>query len=135
VAAGHLALSARLTSAVSGPDRTITRNPLVLAAGILLMLSGVFGVSAIVRAFGGGVGAVEVLYLLVWLMLAAVSVFAGWWVLNRQERGRSLGQVLAIVGLVLALFSLFMGSGVLIVNVLINAFILLVLVTRAKEFA
>ena len=135
MAAGDLALPARLRSAVSGPDRTITRNPLILAAGILLMLSGVFGVMAIVRAFGAGVGAVEVLYLLVWLMLAAVSVFAGWWVLTQQERGRSLGLVLAVVGLVLAFFSLLMGSGVLIVNLLINAFILLVLVTRAKEFA
>jgi hypothetical protein len=120
---------------MSRPDSRITRNPLILAAGILLMLSGVFGVIAIVRAFGAGVGAVEVLYLLVWLVVAAVSVFAGWWVLNQQERGRSLGLVLAIVGLVLALFSLLMGSGLLIVNLLINAFILLVLVTRAKEFA
>jgi hypothetical protein len=120
---------------MSRPDSRITRNPLILAAGILLMLSGVFGVMAIVRALGAGVGAVEVLYLLVWLILAAVSVFAGWWVINQQERGRSLGLVLAIVGLVLALFSLLMGSGLLIVNLLINAFILLVLVTRAKEFA
>jgi hypothetical protein len=120
---------------MSRPDSRITRNPLILAAGILLMLSGVFGVIAIVRAFGAGVGAVEVLYLLVWLVVAAVSVFAGWWVLNQQERGRSLGLVLAIVGLVLALFSLLMGSGLLIVNLFINAFILLVLVTRAKEFA
>ena len=115
--------------------RSITRNPLIMGAGILLMLSGVFGVISIVRALGAGVGAVEVLSLLVWLVLAAVSVFAGWWVLNQQERGRSLGLVLAIVGLVLALFSLVMGSGLLIVNVLINAFILLVLVTRAEEFA
>jgi hypothetical protein len=135
VAPGDLALPARLTSAVSRPDRSITRNPFILAAGILLMLSGVVGVISIVRALGAGFGAVEVLSLLVWLMLAAVSIFAGWWVLNQQERGRSLGQVLAIVGLVLALFSLFLGSGVLIVNLLINAFILIVLVTRAKEFA
>jgi hypothetical protein len=106
-----------------------------MAAGILLMLSGVVGVISIVRALGAGFGTVEVLYLLVWLMLAAVSIFAGRWVLNQQERGRSLGQVLAIVGLVLALFSLLMGSGVVIVNLLINAFILFVLVTRAKEFA
>ena len=71
-------------------------------------------------------------------MLAAVSIFAGWWVLNQQERGRSLGQVLAIVGLVLALFSLLLGGGgggVLIVYLLINAFILFVLTSRAKEFA
>ncbi|HKX25228.1 MAG TPA: hypothetical protein VJP08_02800 [Actinomycetota bacterium] len=120
---------------MSRPDRSITRNPLILAAGILMMLSGVFGVTSIVRALGAGFGAVEVLYLLVWLMLAAVSIFAGWWVLNQQERGRSLGQVLAIVGLVLALFSLLLGSGLLIVSLLINAFILFVLVTRAREFA
>jgi hypothetical protein len=120
---------------MSRPDRTITRNPLILVAGILLTLSGVVGVISIVRVFGAGFGAVEVLYLLVWLMLAVVSIFAGWWVINQEERGRSLGLVLAIVGLVLALFSLLMGSGLLIVNLLINAFILFVLVTRAKEFA
>ena len=135
MAPGHLALSARLTSAVFRPDRSITRNPLILAVGILMMLSGVVGMISIVRAFGAGFGAVEVLYLLVWLMLAAVSIFAGWWVLNQQERGRSLGLVLAVVGLVLAFFSLLLGSGLLIVSLLINAFILFVLVTRAREFA
>ena len=120
---------------MSRPDRSITRNPLIMVAGILLMLSGVLGVIASVRALGAGVGAVEVLYLLVWLTLAAVSVFAGWLVLNQAERGRSLGLVLGVVGLVLALFSLLMGSGILLVNLLINVFILLVLVTQAKEFA
>lgn len=135
MAAGDLALPARLRSAMSRPDRSITRNPLIMVAGILLMLSGVLGVIASVRALGAGVGAVEVLYLLVWLTLAAVSVFAGWLVLNQAERGRSLGLVLGVVGLVLALFSLLMGSGILLVNLLINAFILLVLVTQAKEFA
>jgi hypothetical protein len=137
VASGHLALPARLTGAVSRPDRSITRNPLIPTAGILLIISGVVGVISIVLAFGAAVGAVEVLYLLFWLMLSAVSIFAGWWVLSQQERGRSLGQVLAIVGLVLALSSLLLGGGggVLIVYLLINAFILFVLVTRAKEFA
>lgn len=119
---------------MSRPDRSITRNPLIMVAGILLMLSGVLGVIAYVRVLGGA-GVVEVLYLLVGLVVAALSVYAGWLVLNQEERGRSLGLVLAIVGLVLALFSLLMGSGVLIVNLLINAFILFVLVTRAKEFA
>jgi high-affinity Fe2+/Pb2+ permease len=84
---------------VPRPDRSITRNPLILAAGILLMLSGVLGVISIVSALGAGFGAFEVLTSLFWLMLAAVSIFAGWWVLNQQERGRSLGRVLAIVGL------------------------------------
>jgi hypothetical protein len=135
VAAGHLALPARLTRSVSRPDRSVTRKPLILVAGILLMLSGVLGVIAIVRVLGAGVGAVEVVYLLVWLMVAAVSIFAGWWVINQEERGRSLGQVLAIVGLVLAVLSLLLGSGLLIVNLFINAFILFVLVTRANEFA
>jgi hypothetical protein len=120
---------------VSRPDLPITRNPLIMVAGTLLMLSGLFGVIALVRALGAGVGVVEVLYLLVWLILAAVSIFSGWWVINQQERGRSLGQVLAVVGLVLAVLSLLMGSGLMIVNLLVNAFILFVLVTRAEEFA
>jgi uncharacterized membrane protein len=134
VASGDLALSARLTSAMSRPDRSITRNPLILAAGILLMLSGVIGVLAYVRVLGGA-GVVEVLYLLVGLVVAALSVYAGRLVLNQEDRGRSLGLVLAVVGLVLALFSLLLGSGLLIVNLFINAFILYVLVTRAKDFA
>jgi hypothetical protein len=119
---------------MSRPDRSITRNPLILAAGILLMLSGVIGVLAYVRVLGGA-GVVEVLYLLVGLVVAALSVYAGRLVLNQEDRGRSLGLVLAVVGLVLALFSLLLGSGLLIVNLFINAFILYVLVTRAKDFA
>jgi hypothetical protein len=120
---------------VARTGRQITRNPLILAAGILLIVSGVIGLVGFIRILGESPGAAEVLYLVVGLAVAALSISAGWWVLQQQERGRSLGLVLAIVGLGLALISLFAGGGVLIVNLLLNAFIVGVLMTQAKEFA
>jgi hypothetical protein len=135
VAPGDLALRPPLRSeTVSTPGRSITRNPLVLIAGVLLMLSGVVGSIGFMMVLGGGAGVVEVLYLVVGLVVAILSIAAGWRVLHEDERGRSLGLVLAVVGLILALFSL-LGTGVLVMSVLMNAFVIFVLLTRAKEFA
>jgi hypothetical protein len=120
---------------MSQPGRSLSRNPLILAAGILLIISGVLGVIGFLRFLGGGVGAVEVLYLLIGLIVAALSIYAGWLIANQQERGRSLGLTLAVIGVVFALISVVQGGGVLIVNLLIDAFVIVVLVTQAKEFA
>lgn len=97
------------------------------------MLSGVTWAIGFVRVLPGA-GVVEVLSLVFGLVVAILSIAAGWQVLHEDERGRSLGLVLAVVGLILALFSL-LGTGVLVMSVLINAFVIFVLMTRAKEFA
>jgi hypothetical protein len=120
---------------LSRPGSQITPNPLILAAGILLMVSGMVWVVTYLGILGATPGVAEVLYLLVGLVVAALSINAGWLVLWRQGRGRSLGLVLAIIGFVLALISLIAGGGVLIINLLINAFLIYVLTTQAKEFA
>jgi hypothetical protein len=119
---------------VASAGRSISRNPLILIAGVLLMLSGVVGAIGFILLLGGGAGVVEVLSLVFGLVVAILSIAAGWRVLHEDERGRSLGLVLAVVGLILALFSL-LGTGVLVMSVLINAFVIFVLMTRAKEFA
>jgi hypothetical protein len=120
---------------VSRPGWSITKNPLILAAGILLILSGVLGLIGFLSFLGGGVGAVEILYVLVSLVVAALSIYAGWLILNQQERGRSLGLILAIIGLVFALIALLQGGGVLILSLVADAFVIFVLVTQAREFA
>lgn len=98
------------------------------------MLSGVLWAIGFVRILGAGAGVLEVLYLVFGLLVAMLSIAAGWRVLHEDERGRSLGLVLAVAGLILALFSL-LGSGVLVMSVLINAFVIFVLMTQAKGFA
>ena len=98
------------------------------------MLSGVIWAIGFVRILGAGAGVLEVIYLVFGLVVAILSIAAGWRVVHEDERGRSLGLVLAVVGLILALFSLF-GSGVLLMSVLVNAFVIFVLMTQAKEFA
>jgi len=98
------------------------------------MLSGVIWAIGFVRILGAGAGVIEVLSLVFGLVVAILSIAVGWRVLHEDERGRSLGLVLAVVGLILALFSL-LGSGVLIMSMLINAFVIFVLMTRAEEFA
>jgi hypothetical protein len=120
---------------MSRPSSQITPNPLILAAGILLMVSGVVWVVSYLGILGASPGVAEVLYLLVGLAVAALSIYAGWLVLWRQGRGRALGLVLATIGFVLALISLIAGEGLLIMNLLINAFIIYVLTTQAKDFA
>lgn len=120
---------------MSSAGRSTTRNPLILFAGVLLIVSGVLGVLGPVRVLGSGAGAVEVLYLVVATAVAALSIWAGWLVLHRDERGRIFGIVLAVVGAILALISVVSGSGVFLFGLIVNAFIALVLVTRAKEFA
>jgi 4-amino-4-deoxy-L-arabinose transferase-like glycosyltransferase len=120
---------------VATPGRTISRSPLVLVAGALLILSGIVGAIGFARVLVSGAGLVEVVYLVVALIVAVLSVYAGWLVLHQDERGRSLGLVLAVIGLVLALLSLIQGSGVFIVPLAVDAFLIYVLTTRAREFA
>jgi hypothetical protein len=119
---------------MSTPSGSISRNPLILITGGLLIISGILGAIGFVRVLASGAGLLEVLYLVVALVVAVISLYAGWLVLHQDERGRSLGLVLAVVGLILALFSL-LGSGVLLMSVLINAFVIFVLMTQAREFA
>ena len=120
---------------MSTPRGSISRDPLILIAGGLLILSGLVSAVGFMMVLGGGAGPVEVLYLAVGLVVAVASVYAGRLVLHQEERGRSLGLVLAVVGVVLALLSLIQGGGVLIVTLVVDAFVIFVLVTRAKEFA
>lgn len=108
---------------------------MIFIVAALLIVSGIVGAVGFTRVLVSGAGPVEVLYLVVAVIVALLSVYAGWLVLHQDERGRSLGLVLAVIGLVLALLSLIQGSGVLIVTLLIYAFVIFVLTTRAKEFA
>jgi hypothetical protein len=119
---------------MSTPSGSISRNPLILVAGALLILSGILGAIGFMRVLASGAGLLEALYLVFALVVAVISLYAGWLVLHQDERGRSLGLVLAVAGLILALFSL-LGTGVLVMSVLINAFVIFVLMTQAKEFA
>lgn len=135
MAPGDLALHPPLDSeGMSTPGGSISRNPLILIAGALLILSGILGAIGFVRVLASGAGLLEALYLVFALVVAVISLYAGWLVLHEDERGRSLGLVLAVAGLILALFSL-LGTGVLVMSVLINAFVIFVLMTQAKEFA
>jgi hypothetical protein len=120
---------------MSTPGGSISRDPLILIAGGLLILSGFVSAVGFVMVLGGGAGLVEVLFLVVALIVAVLSVYAGRLVLHQEERGRSLGLVLAVIGLVLALFAVLQGGGVFIVTLVVDAFVIFVLVTRAKEFA
>jgi high-affinity Fe2+/Pb2+ permease len=108
------------------------RPPLVTAAGILLILSGVLTVLFTVLLFD--VSGSAVFYVLLTIAVAAITIWAGVQVLQLREQGRMLGLILAGIGAVFALLALFQGTPVSVVNLALNGFIIYALVTSAPAF-
>jgi hypothetical protein len=107
------------------------RPPLVTAAGILLILSGVLTVLFTIFFFEVS-GAV--FYVLFTIIVAAITIWAGVQVLQLREQGRMLGLILAGIGAVFALLALLRGTPVSVINLALNGFILYALVTSAPAF-
>jgi high-affinity Fe2+/Pb2+ permease len=108
------------------------RPPLVTAAGILLIVSGVLTVLFTIFLFD--VSGSAVFYVLLTLAVAAITIWAGLQVLQLREQGRVLGIILAGIGAVFALLALFRGTPISVVNLALDGFILYALVTSAPAF-
>ncbi|MFN2590099.1 MAG: hypothetical protein ABR518_04965 [Actinomycetota bacterium] len=108
------------------------RSPLVTAAAVLLIIGGALGVIFGLFLFGGG--AFGVILAIVVLAVSALQIYAGIQVLGLHERGRIIGIVLAAIGALFALISLFRGVPTSIISILIDAFVIYALVTNADEF-
>jgi high-affinity Fe2+/Pb2+ permease len=108
------------------------RPPLVTAAGILLILSGVLTVLFTVLFFD--VSGSALFYVLLTIVIAAITIWAGVQVLQLREQGRMLGLVLAGIGAVFALLGLLRGAPVSVISLALNGFILYALVTSASSF-
>jgi hypothetical protein len=114
------------------PDGAFARPPLVTAAGILLILSGVLTVLFTIFFFE--VSGAAVFYVLFTIIVAAITIWAGVQVLQLREQGRMLGLILAGIGAVFALLALLRGTPVSVINLALNGFILYALVTSAPAF-
>ena len=108
------------------------RPPLVTAAGILLIVSGVLTVLFTIFLFD--VSGAAVFYVLLTLAVAAITIWAGLQVLQLREQGRMLGLVLAGIGVVFALLALLRGAPVSVINLALNGFVLYALATSAPAF-
>jgi len=108
------------------------RPPLVTAAGILLIVSGVLTVLFTIFLFD--VSGSAVFYVLLTSAVAAITIWAGVQVLQLREQGRMLGLVLAGIGVVFALLALLRGAPVSVINLALNGFVLYALATSAPAF-
>jgi hypothetical protein len=108
------------------------RPPLVTAAGILLIVSG--ALTALFTLFLFDAAGAAIFYILLSLVVAAITIWAGLQVLQLREQGRVLGLVLAGIGAVFALLALARGTPISVINLALNGFILYALVTSASAF-
>jgi hypothetical protein len=108
---------------------TSAKPPLVLAAGILLIVSGVLGVIVAISAFS-----IAAISAIINLIVSAAAIWAGWMIINLREQGRVLGLVLAGVGAIFAVILLVQGVTFAIISLLINGFVIFVLVTQSQHF-
>jgi hypothetical protein len=108
---------------------TSAKPPLVLAAGILLIVSGVLGVIFAITAFQ-----VAAISAIINLIVSAAAIWAGWMIIQLQEQGRVLGLILAAVGAIFAVILLIQGVTFSIISLLLNGFVIFVLVTQSEHF-
>jgi hypothetical protein len=106
----------------------------ITAAGLLLIVRGLFGLLTGLISFGlSSVSGILTLIGILFLPIGLLEIYAGIQVLNLREIGRQLGIVVAVVGLVLGLIFLVKFLA-LIVGLLLDAFIVYTLSSNRAYF-
>lgn len=106
----------------------------MLVAGIVLIASGAVSVISSVRAFGGELGGLEVINLILAAIVGVGAIYAGALVMRLREDGRILGMALAAVSAAFALLALIQGWTPAIVSLVLNSFVVYALATTSGSF-
>jgi hypothetical protein len=122
----------------SGPS---ARPGIVTAAAVMLIvvgglqvLGGILVLAGAGVATGTGVGGLFAFVAIIILAIGAVHIYAGVKCLALEVLGRTLGMIIAVVGIVLQLLSIGRTPGTSIVGILIDAFIFYALYSSADHF-
>jgi hypothetical protein len=118
----------------SGPPARGQRPGTVTAVGVLLIVSGAFGILLGLLSFGlSGISGIFTLIGILFLPIGALEIYAGIQVLNLKEIGRVLGMAMAAISIVLRLIFI-VKSPTSIIGLLLDAFIIYTLYSNKEYF-
>ena len=118
-----------------GPSGAGSRPGVVTAAAVLLFIvGGLNAIGGLILITAASIGAFLVLIGILSLGIAAAEIYAGAQVMALKERGRIIGTILAVVGLVFQLLAIAKAPGSSILGICIQGFIIWALVSNAQYF-